>query len=54
MHASLTRSALRDRNHHRLHHVYLARTKDTTAQGALRHTANERASLIERRWAVQR
>ncbi|MEU4524767.1 NUDIX domain-containing protein [Amycolatopsis sp. NPDC024027] len=38
------------RKHHRLDHVYLARIEDTAPQVALRHTANERASLIERRW----
>ena len=36
--------------HHRLDHVYLARTDHDAPQVALRHTANERAGLIERRW----
>lgn len=45
-----SRFAYRGREHHRLDHVYLAHTDDTTPRTALRHTANERAGLIERRW----
>ncbi|WP_103354622.1 NUDIX hydrolase [Amycolatopsis sp. CA-128772] len=40
----------RGREHHRLDHVYLARTDDTAPRTATRHTTNERAGLIERRW----
>jgi len=45
-----SRFTYRGREHHRLDHVYLARTDETAPQVALRHTANERAGLIERRW----
>ncbi|MEU4523446.1 NUDIX domain-containing protein [Amycolatopsis sp. NPDC024027] len=45
-----SRFTYRGRQHHRLDHVYLARTDHDAPQVALRHTANERASLIERRW----
>ncbi|MGW5722857.1 NUDIX hydrolase [Amycolatopsis sp. NPDC003865] len=45
-----SRFTYRGRDHHRLDHVYLARTDTTTPRAALRHTANERAGLIERRW----
>jgi ADP-ribose pyrophosphatase YjhB (NUDIX family) len=45
-----SRFTYRGRVHHRLDHVYLARTDHDAPQVALRHTANERAGLIERRW----
>ena len=45
-----SRFTYRGREHHRLDHVYLARTDQDAPQVALRHTANERAGLIERRW----
>jgi 8-oxo-dGTP pyrophosphatase MutT (NUDIX family) len=45
-----SRFTYRSRDHHRLDHVYLARTDTTAPRVALRHTANERAGLIERRW----
>ncbi|WP_326950902.1 NUDIX domain-containing protein [Amycolatopsis sp. NBC_01307] len=45
-----SRFTYRGREHHRLDHVYLARTDDTEPRAALRHTANERAGLIEHRW----
>ncbi|MGW5721949.1 NUDIX hydrolase [Amycolatopsis sp. NPDC003865] len=45
-----SRFTYRGREHHRLDHVYLARTDRTAPQVAVRHTANERAGLIERRW----
>jgi hypothetical protein len=47
---SPSRFTYRGREHHRLDHVYLARTDHDAPQVALRHTANERAGLIERRW----
>ncbi|GLY38856.1 hypothetical protein Amsp01_048800 [Amycolatopsis sp. NBRC 101858] len=45
-----SRFTYRGREHHRLDHVYLARTDRDAPQVAVRHTANERAGLIERRW----
>ncbi|MEV6445110.1 NUDIX domain-containing protein [Amycolatopsis sp. NPDC051716] len=45
-----SRFIYRGREHHRLDHVYLARTDHDAPQVALRHTVNERAGLIERRW----
>ncbi|MET8853498.1 NUDIX domain-containing protein [Amycolatopsis sp. NPDC004625] len=45
-----SRFTYRGREHHRLDHVYLARTDRDAPQVALRHTANERVGLIERRW----
>jgi 8-oxo-dGTP pyrophosphatase MutT (NUDIX family) len=45
-----SRFTYRGRDHHRLDHVYLAHTDHTGPRTALRHTANERAGLIERRW----
>jgi 8-oxo-dGTP pyrophosphatase MutT (NUDIX family) len=45
-----SRFTYRGRDHHRLDHVYLARTDATAPRTALRHTANERAGLIEHRW----
>ncbi|WP_434219659.1 NUDIX domain-containing protein [Amycolatopsis nalaikhensis] len=43
-----SRFTYRGREHHRLDHVFLARIDDTAPQIALRHSANERAGLIER------
>ena len=40
----------RGRHHHRRERVYLARTTHTTPTRRPRHTANERAGLIEHRW----
>ncbi|WP_410628340.1 NUDIX domain-containing protein [Amycolatopsis sp. cmx-8-4] len=46
-----SRFTYRGREHHRLDHVYLARTDDDIASRTVtRHSANERAGLIERRW----
>ncbi|MFI5591691.1 NUDIX hydrolase [Amycolatopsis sp. NPDC051758] len=45
-----SRFTYRGQEHHRLDHVYLARTDHDAPQVALRHTANERVGLIERRW----
>jgi 8-oxo-dGTP pyrophosphatase MutT (NUDIX family) len=45
-----SRFTYRGRVHHRLDHVYLARTDRTAPRTAVRHTANERAGLVERRW----
>ncbi|MFG1645522.1 NUDIX hydrolase [Amycolatopsis sp. NPDC049252] len=45
-----SRFTYRGRAHHRLDHVYLARTDHDAPQVALRHSANERVGLIERRW----
>ncbi len=45
-----SRFTYRGRKHYRLDHVYLARTNHDAPQVALRHTANERAGLIECRW----
>lgn len=45
-----SRFTYRGHEHHRLDHVYLARTDRATPQVAVRHTANECAGLIERRW----
>jgi 8-oxo-dGTP pyrophosphatase MutT (NUDIX family) len=45
-----SRFTYRGRDHHRLDHVYLARTNHNAPQVALRHTASERAGLIEHRW----
>lgn len=38
------------RDHHRIDHVFLARTTNPTPQAALKPTDNEKAGLIERRW----
>jgi ADP-ribose pyrophosphatase YjhB (NUDIX family) len=38
------------RDHHRVDHVFLARTPSTTPQAPLKPTENEKAGLIERRW----
>ncbi|MEU4806355.1 NUDIX domain-containing protein [Actinosynnema sp. NPDC023587] len=40
----------RGHNHHRIDHVYLARTATAASQLALRPTDNEKHGLIERRW----
>jgi 8-oxo-dGTP pyrophosphatase MutT (NUDIX family) len=40
----------RGQDHHRIDHVFLARTPDTTPTVALKPTDNEKAGLIERRW----
>ncbi|UOX88378.1 NUDIX domain-containing protein [Amycolatopsis sp. FBCC-B4732] len=45
-----SRFSYRGREHHRLDHVYLARTDDTAPRIATRYSTNERAGLIERRW----
>jgi 8-oxo-dGTP pyrophosphatase MutT (NUDIX family) len=45
-----SRFTYRDRQHHRLDHVFLARIDDTSPTVPLKPTANERAGLIERRW----
>jgi len=44
------RFTYRGRAHHRIEHVFLARTADTAAQVTLKPTENEKAGLIERRW----
>ncbi|MGQ0840238.1 NUDIX hydrolase [Actinokineospora sp.] len=38
------------RDHHRVEHVFLARTPSTAPQVALQPTENEKVGLIERRW----
>jgi 8-oxo-dGTP pyrophosphatase MutT (NUDIX family) len=45
-----SRFAYRGRDHHRIDHVFLARTPDTTQRVPLKPTANERVGLIERCW----
>jgi 8-oxo-dGTP pyrophosphatase MutT (NUDIX family) len=45
-----SRFIYRGRDHHRIDHVFLARTPDTAQRVPLKPTANERAGLIERRW----
>ncbi|MET9001745.1 NUDIX domain-containing protein [Amycolatopsis sp. NPDC004169] len=45
-----SRFTYRGREHHRIDHVYLARTDHTAPRTTTRHTTNERAGLIERRW----
>jgi hypothetical protein len=40
----------RGQDHHRLEHVFLARTQDSTPTVPLKPTDNEKAGLIERRW----
>lgn len=37
-------------DHHRIEHVFLARTPSAAPQVALKPTENEKAGLIERRW----
>lgn len=48
-----TRFHYRGREHHRLESVYLARITDTTPSLRPKHTANEKAGLIEHRWWAQ-
>jgi 8-oxo-dGTP pyrophosphatase MutT (NUDIX family) len=45
-----SRFRYRGNEHHRIDHVYLARTPDTTPTIPLKPTDNEKAGLIERRW----
>lgn len=45
-----SRFRYKERDHHRIDHVFLARTHDTTPQTPLRPSDNEKAGLIERRW----
>ena len=45
-----SRFRYRDRDHHRIDHVFLARPPDTAPRVATTPTANERAGLIERVW----
>ncbi|GAA0591707.1 NUDIX hydrolase [Kutzneria viridogrisea] len=45
-----SRFVYRERQHHRVDHVYLARASTGHATVPLRPTANEKAGLIERRW----
>jgi 8-oxo-dGTP pyrophosphatase MutT (NUDIX family) len=45
-----SRFRYRSREHHRVEHVFLARTPSTAPQVPLKPTENERAGLIERRW----
>lgn len=45
-----SRFRYRGRDHHRIEHVFLARTPGTTRRVPLRPTENEKAGLIERRW----
>ncbi|WP_410657986.1 NUDIX hydrolase [Amycolatopsis sp. lyj-112] len=45
-----SRFQYKGREHHRIDHVFLARTATTAPQVALQPTDNEKAGLIERRW----
>jgi len=45
-----SRFRYRNRDHHRIDHVFLARAADTTATVALKPTDNEKLGLIERAW----
>jgi ADP-ribose pyrophosphatase YjhB (NUDIX family) len=45
-----SRFRYKGRDHHRIEHVFLARTLSTAPQVALKPTENEKAGLIERRW----
>ncbi|MGW5049759.1 NUDIX hydrolase [Actinokineospora sp. NPDC004072] len=45
-----SRFRYKDRDHHRIEHVFLARTATTHARVPVRPTDNEKAGLIERRW----
>jgi 8-oxo-dGTP pyrophosphatase MutT (NUDIX family) len=45
-----SRFRYRNRDHHRIDHIYLARLADQTSQVATRPTANEKLGLIEHRW----
>ncbi|HEU5472244.1 MAG TPA: NUDIX domain-containing protein [Actinophytocola sp.] len=48
-----TRFHYRGREHHRRESVYLARITDSAPTLRPRHTANEKAGLIEHRWWTQ-
>ncbi|SER92326.1 NUDIX hydrolase [Actinokineospora terrae] len=45
-----TRFHYKGRDHHRIEHVFLARTPTTAPRVPLKPTANEKAGLVERRW----
>jgi ADP-ribose pyrophosphatase YjhB (NUDIX family) len=45
-----SRFRYKNRDHHRIDHVFLARIQDATPQTSLRPSDNEKAGLIERRW----
>ncbi|MBW4717360.1 NUDIX hydrolase [Saccharothrix obliqua] len=45
-----SRFRYKNRDHHRIDHVFLGRTPDTTPQITPQPTENERAGLIEHRW----
>jgi ADP-ribose pyrophosphatase YjhB (NUDIX family) len=45
-----SRFRYKDRDHHRIEHVFLGRTSSTAPQVALQPTENEKTGLIERRW----
>jgi 8-oxo-dGTP pyrophosphatase MutT (NUDIX family) len=45
-----SRFRYKDRDHHRIDHVFLGRTSTTAPQVALRPTENEKIGVIERRW----
>ncbi|WP_410583992.1 hypothetical protein [Amycolatopsis sp. lyj-108] len=45
-----SRFTYRGCEHYRLDHVFLARASDTRPSAALMPTANERASVLDRRW----
>lgn len=48
-----SRFLYRGQHHHRLDHVYLARTTDSTTRAQPKHSANEKLGLIEHRWWTQ-
>jgi 8-oxo-dGTP pyrophosphatase MutT (NUDIX family) len=45
-----SRFRYRGRDHHRIEHVFLARTPSTAPRVPLKPTENEKAGLIERQW----
>ncbi|MYW92366.1 NUDIX domain-containing protein [Amycolatopsis rubida] len=45
-----SRFRYKNRDHHRIEHVFLGRAQTTAPQVALKPTENEKAGLIERRW----
>lgn len=45
-----SRFRYRGEDHHRVEHVFLARTRDSMPTAALNLTDNEKVGLIERRW----
>lgn len=45
-----SRFQYKGQEHHRIDHVFLARTPSTAPQVAFQPTENEKAGLIERRW----